>query len=136
VTANRPAIGAVGPNDGGAHAERDGHSSPSLDAILGEIGLAVEPVSESGLLAPAVGIGVSGGSIISLPHDTPGAAGGPSAESFRSGVAQASPVAVAGLVVNAGSALVVVMVAHLVTARSYGAIAQLLGLFFVTVHPL
>jgi O-antigen/teichoic acid export membrane protein len=135
VTANRPAIGAVGPNDGGAHAERDGHSSPSLDAILGEIGLAVEPVSESGLLAPAVGIGVSGGSIISLPHDTPGAAGGPSAESFRSGVAQASPVAVAGLVVNAGSALVVVMVAHLVTARSYGAIAQLLGLFFILSMP-
>ena len=135
MTANKPAGGGVGPTDGGAHAERDGHSSIALDAILGEIGLAIEPVSESGLLAPAVGIGVSGGSIISLPHDTPGPAGGPSAESFRSGVAQASPVAVAGLVVNAGSALVVVMVAHLVTARSYGAIAQLLGLFFILSMP-
>ena len=50
MTANRPAGGGVGPTDGGAHAERDGHSSIALDAILGEIGLAVEPVSESVLL--------------------------------------------------------------------------------------
>jgi O-antigen/teichoic acid export membrane protein len=103
--------------------------------MLGDIDLAVEPLSESVSLAPAVGIAVGGGSIISLPHQTAGAGGGPSAESFRTGITQASPVAIAGLVVNAASAVVVVLVAHLVTARSYGAIAQLLGLFFVLSMP-
>jgi O-antigen/teichoic acid export membrane protein len=103
--------------------------------MLGEIELAVEPLAESVSLAPAVGIAVGGGSIISLPHDEPGAGGGPSAESFRTGIVQASPVAIAGLVVNAASAVVVVLVAHLVSSRSYGVIAQLLGLFFILSMP-
>ncbi|HEV3266611.1 MAG TPA: hypothetical protein VG014_13890 [Acidimicrobiales bacterium] len=114
----------------------EGHpSSAGFDVMLGDIDLAIEPLSESVGLAPSVGIAVGGGSIISLPHDAPGAGGGPSAESFRTGIAQASPVAIAGLVVNAASAVVVVLVAHLVTARSYGAIAQLLGLFFILSMP-
>ncbi|MGH9096183.1 MAG: hypothetical protein ACRDWB_02055, partial [Acidimicrobiales bacterium] len=115
--------------------EDDHPPSPGFDVMLGDIDLAVEPVSESVSLAPAVGIAVGGGSIISLPHDVPGAGGGPSAESFRTGIVQASPVAIAGLVVNAASAVVVVLVAHLVTSRSYGAIAQLLGLFFILSMP-
>ncbi|HEX3461623.1 MAG TPA: hypothetical protein VHT49_12010 [Acidimicrobiales bacterium] len=110
-------------------------SSPGFDVMLGEIDLATEPLSESVALAPAVGIAVGGGSIISLPHDEPGAGGGPSAESFRTGIVQASPVAIAGLVVNAASAVVVVLVAHLVSSRSYGVIAQLLGLFFILSMP-
>jgi O-antigen/teichoic acid export membrane protein len=103
--------------------------------MLGEIELAVEPLAESVSLAPAVGIAVGGGSIISLPHDEPAAGGDPSAESFRTGIVQASPVAIAGLVVNAASAVVVVLVAHLVSSRSYGVIAQLLGLFFILSMP-
>ena len=127
---------ASGPRGGAVDYPEDGQpSEPGFDVMLGEIDLAVEPVSESVSLAPAVGIAVGGGSIISLPHEAPGAGGGPSAESFRTGIAQASPVAIAGLVVNAASAVVVVLVAHLVTARSYGAIAQLLGLFFILSMP-
>jgi O-antigen/teichoic acid export membrane protein len=44
-------------------------------------------------------------------------------------------VAVAGLIVNGASAVIVVIVAHLVTPRAYGAIAQLLGLFFILSMP-
>jgi O-antigen/teichoic acid export membrane protein len=129
-------VTASGPRAGAVDSPEEGHPSPpGFDVMLGEIDLAVEPVSESVSLAPAVGIAVGGGSIISLPHDAPDAGGGPSPESFRTGIAQASPVAIAGLVVNAASAVVVVLVAHLVTARSYGTIAQLLGLFFILSMP-
>ncbi|HEX3842628.1 MAG TPA: hypothetical protein VHU85_17685 [Acidimicrobiales bacterium] len=132
MTAN----GSTGAGSHGVGATGDGSAaSPGFDVMLGEIDLAVEPVSESVSLAPAVGIAVGGGSIISLPHDEPGAGGGPSAESFRTGIVQASPVAIAGLVVNAASAVVVVLVAHLVSSRSYGVIAQLLGLFFILSMP-
>ena len=127
---------ARGPSGGAVDSPEEGRpASSGFDVMLGEIDLAVEPLSESVALAPSVGIAVGGGSIISLPHEAPGAGGGPSAESFRTGIAQASPVAIAGLVVNAASAVVVVLVAHLVTARSYGAIAQLLGLFFILSMP-
>ena len=44
-------------------------------------------------------------------------------------------MAIAGLVVNGAAALVVVAVARLVTSQSYGAIAQLLGLFFILSMP-
>ncbi len=44
-------------------------------------------------------------------------------------------MAIAGLVVNGAAALVVVAVARLVTPQSYGAIAQLLGLFFILSMP-
>jgi O-antigen/teichoic acid export membrane protein len=130
MTAN----GSNGSNRAGAPGDGSA-SSPGFDVMLGEIDLATEPLSESVALAPAVGIAVGGGSIISLPHDEPGAGGGPSAESFRTGIVQASPVAIAGLVVNAASAVVVVLVAHLVSSRSYGVIAQLLGLFFILSMP-
>lgn len=127
---------ADGSNPAGAATPGDGPpASPGFDVIVGDIDLAVEPLSESVSLAPAVGFAVGGGSIIPLPHPAPGTGGGPSAESFRTGIAQASPVAIAGLVVNAASAVVVVLVAHLVTSRSYGVIAQLLGLFFILSMP-
>jgi O-antigen/teichoic acid export membrane protein len=44
-------------------------------------------------------------------------------------------VAIAGLVVNGAGALVVIAVARLVTPQAYGAIAQLLGLFFILSMP-
>jgi O-antigen/teichoic acid export membrane protein len=102
--------------------------------MLDEIDLAMEPVSESASLGPAVGIAVTGGSIIALPHEQ-GEAAPARAESFRSGLTQAGPVAVAGLIVNGASAVIVVVVAHLVSPRAYGAIAQLLGLFFILSMP-
>jgi O-antigen/teichoic acid export membrane protein len=114
-----------------------------LDVILDEIDQVVEPVTESVSMSPAVGIAVAGGSMITLPAPAPGTAQGPGTgsgdipvrDSIRSGLSQAGPVAVAGLVVNGAAALVVVAVARLVTPQAYGAIAQLLGLFFILSMP-
>ena len=44
-------------------------------------------------------------------------------------------MAIAGLVVNGAGALLVIAVARLVTPQAYGAIAQLLGLFFILSMP-
>ncbi|HXW32612.1 MAG TPA: hypothetical protein VEJ21_05915, partial [Acidimicrobiales bacterium] len=112
---------------------------PPLEVILEEIEAVVEPVTESVTMSPAVGIPVAGGPMIALPLDeeVPGAPSpaGSGAESVRSGLTQAGPVAVAGLVVNGAAALLVVAVARLVSSRSYGEIAQLLGLFFILSMP-
>ncbi len=115
---------------------------PPLDAILEEIEAAVEPVTESVAMSPAVGIAVAGGPMITLPAEQDAEAGAEAAtpegaprESMRSGLMQAGPVAVAGLVVNGVAALLVVAVARLVTPRQYGEIAQLLGLFFILSMP-
>jgi O-antigen/teichoic acid export membrane protein len=107
--------------------------------ILDEIDQVVEPVTESVSMSPAVGIAVAGGSMITLPATATatatGSGGVPVRDSIRSGLSQAGPVAVAGLVVNGAAALVVVAVARLVTPQAYGAIAQLLGLFFILSMP-
>jgi O-antigen/teichoic acid export membrane protein len=124
-----------GPGEGAAEGPPDG-TSPGLDTLLGEIEQVVEPVTESVSMAPAVGIAVAGGPVITLPADgpTPGGRGG-GGDTIRSGLSQAGPVAVAGLVVNGAGALVVVVVARLVSPQAYGAIAQLLGLFFILSMP-
>ena len=57
------------------------------------------------------------------------------APELRAGLTDAGPVAIAGLLVNGASALVVVVVARLVSPREYGAVNQLLGLFFVLSMP-
>ena len=107
---------------------------PPLDVMLEEIDLAVEPVVGSTAFAPSTGIAVAGGSMLPLPAEPDdGTTAGK--ESLRSGFMQAGPVALAGLVVNGASAVVVVIVAHLVSPRAYGAIAQLLGLFFILSMP-
>ncbi len=110
-------------------------SSPALEVILEQIDSVVEPVSESVSMAPAVGIAVAGGPMITAPaedeaSDLPG-----HGDSVRSGINQAGPVAVAGLIVNGAGVLVVVAVARLVTPQAYGAIAQLLGIFFILSMP-
>jgi O-antigen/teichoic acid export membrane protein len=103
--------------------------------ILEEIDQVVDPVTESVGMSPAVGIAVAGGPMITLPDDERAAGRVPTSDSIRSGLSQAGPVAVAGLVVNGAAALVVVAVARLVTPQAYGAIAQLLGLFFILSMP-
>ena len=114
-------------------------SIPPVEIILDEIGTVIEPVAESTSLAPAVGIAVTGGGMITLPPDEAFdgrvGPGDGQRDSLRSGITQAGPVAIAGLIVNGASALVVVVVAHLVTSGAYGAIAQLLGLFFILSMP-
>ena len=95
----------------------------------------VEPVTDSVAMAPAVGIPVAGGPMITLPEEDqhPGSAHG--ADSVRAGLFQAGPVAIAGMVVNGAAALLVIAVARLVSSQDYGAIAQLLGLFFILSMP-
>ena len=113
-------------------ADEDG--VPGLDVILGEIDQVVEPVTKAVSMAPAVGIAVAGGPVLAL-HDGSGPAPPHRGDSVRAGLSQAGPVAVAGLVVNGAGALVVVAVARLVSPQAYGAIAQLLGLFFILSMP-
>lgn len=108
---------------------------PGLELILEEIDQVVEPVADSVAMVPSVGIPVAGGPMITLPAEErhPGAPQG--ADSLRAGLLQAGPVAIAGMVVNGAAALLVIGVARLVSPQDYGAIAQLLGLFFILSMP-
>ncbi len=122
------------PGDGRDPSTEDGHV-PALDMILEEIDVVVDPVHDSMSMAPAVGIAVAGGPMITVPEGAPAAGLEPKGDSVRSGLSQAGPVAIAGMIVNAAGALVVVAVARLVTPQAYGDIAQLLGLFFILSMP-
>ena len=55
----------------------------------------------------------------------------PAPESFLSGIFQAGPLAVGGLIANGLNVVATVVVARLLTTNQYGGIAQLLGLYFV-----
>lgn len=108
----------------------------SLERMLEEIDLAVEPVGETASMAPAVGIAVAGGPMITLPVDEErGTHVERHSESLVGGILQAGPVAVAGLLVNGLGVVVVVLIARLVSPRAYGTIAVLLGLFFILSMP-
>lgn len=113
----------------------DNAATPGLDVILDELDQVVEPVNEAVAMSPAAGIAVAGGPMITLPDEVRPAVAGRPGDSIRSGLTTAGPVAAAGLVVNGAAALVVVAVARLVNPQSYGAIAQLLGLFFILSMP-
>jgi O-antigen/teichoic acid export membrane protein len=108
---------------------------PGLDLILEEVETVVDPIAEAAAFGPAMGIAVAGGPMVPLPPDevAPGLVG--SDNTVKAGLLAAGPVAIAGMVVNVAAALVVVAVARLVTSRSYGEIAQLLGLFFILSMP-
>jgi O-antigen/teichoic acid export membrane protein len=108
-----------------------------LELMLEEIDLAVEPVGETASMAPAVGIPVAGGPMITLPDDEERGTHVERhhKESLLGGILQAGPVAVAGLLVNGLGVVVVVVVARLVSPRAYGTIAVLLGLFFILSMP-
>ncbi|MGA2838016.1 MAG: hypothetical protein ABSF84_15590 [Acidimicrobiales bacterium] len=115
------------------------HPAPGVesgfDLILEEVGTVVDPITESVAFAPAVGIAVAGGPMVPLPSDAAAPRSAGSGNTLKAGLLQAGPVAVAGMVVNVAAALVVVAVARLVSSRSYGEIAQLLGLFFILSMP-
>jgi len=108
---------------------------PGLDLILEEVETVVDPIAESTAFGPAMGIGAAGGPMVQLPPDETAPRLVRPDDSVRAGLLQAGPVAVAGLLVNGISVLVVIAVARLVTSRSYGEIAQLLGLFFILSMP-
>ena len=128
--------GEAGNGTAKGHPEPDDRT-PGLDAILEEIDSVTDPVTESVSMAPAVGIAVAGGPMITLPEGepAPGIELEREGDTVRSGLTQAGPVAIAGMIVNAAGALVVVAVARLVTPRQYGEIAQLLGMFFIVSLP-
>jgi O-antigen/teichoic acid export membrane protein len=56
-------------------------------------------------------------------------------ESFLTGILQAGPLAVGGLIANGLNIVATVVVARLLTTNQYGGVAQLLGLFFVLSMP-
>ncbi|HWF23181.1 MAG TPA: hypothetical protein VG226_13585 [Acidimicrobiales bacterium] len=137
-------VGRSGQGDGAASsgaassAASDGvpDDPSSLELMLEEIDLAVEPVGETASMAPAVGIAVAGGPMITLPDDEErGTHVERHSESLVGGILQAGPVAVAGLLVNGLGVVVVVLIARLVSPRAYGTIAVLLGLFFILSMP-
>lgn len=108
---------------------------PGLDLILQEVETVVDPLAESAALGPAMGIAVVGGPMVPLPPDEAAPSLVGADNTVKAGLLAAGPVAIAGMVVNVAGALVVVAVARLVTSRSYGEIAQLLGLFFILSMP-
>jgi len=122
----RPGDDGTGPGAG---------EEPGLGLILEEVGTVADPIAESAALGPAMGIAVAGGPMVPLPPDgvAPGLVGPDN--TVKAGLLAAGPVAIAGMVVNLAGALVVVAVARLVSSRSYGEIAQLLGLFFILSMP-
>jgi O-antigen/teichoic acid export membrane protein len=56
-------------------------------------------------------------------------------ESFLSGIFQAGPLAVGGLIANGLNVVATVAVARLLTTNQYGGVAQLLGFYFVLSMP-
>lgn len=58
-----------------------------------------------------------------------------STDSLRSGLRQAGPLAVAGVLANAANVIVTVLMARLLSTRGYGALAQLIGVFLIVSMP-
>ncbi len=54
---------------------------------------------------------------------------------WRAGLLDAAPLAIAGVVANGGSLLVTLVLAHLLAVHDYGALNQLIGVFFVVSTP-
>jgi O-antigen/teichoic acid export membrane protein len=137
-----PPVSNGAPSEPGELSGSKGHVGPgaeevdNLELILEEIDQAVEQVAETASMAPAVGVAVAGGPMITMPDDDRDThAEGHPTDSLRGGILQAGPVAVAGLLVNGLGVVVVVLIARLVSPRAYGTIAVLLGLFFILSMP-
>jgi len=106
-----------------------------VEVILEEVEIVVDPITESVAFGPAVGIAVAGGPMVPMPADELAPGHVRTDDSLRTGLREASPVAIAGMTVNVAAALVVVAVARLLSSRAYGELAQLLGLFFILSMP-
>ncbi len=64
--------------------------------------------------------------------DRPGV---PARPGWRAGLLDAGPLAAAGIAANGGSLLVTLVLARVLVAREYGALNQLIGVFFVVSTP-
>jgi O-antigen/teichoic acid export membrane protein len=116
------------------------------DGVPDELVVAEESLVDTVALTPSGGLMpdpfVEGGGRLgwSGPVDGPGGAeatedSGTGGGSFVSGIFQAGPLAVGGLVANGLNIVATVLIARLLTPRQYGGVAQLLGLFFVLSMP-
>jgi O-antigen/teichoic acid export membrane protein len=113
---------------------------PPLSAVTEDLLVAEESLLDTMALTPAFGLVADPYlETVTPPEKTsplPAAGEGAEApESFLSGIFQAGPLAVGGLVANALNIVATVLVARLLTTRQYGGVAQLLGLFFVLSMP-
>jgi O-antigen/teichoic acid export membrane protein len=68
-------------------------------------------------------------------EEAPGGAGTLGGDSMRTGLLQAGPLAVAGLVSNGANVVATVLLARLLTNRGYGSLNQLTGLFLIVSMP-
>lgn len=79
------------------------------------------------------------GGLVTDPYEPSGSDGGPGGRrgesSVARGIVQAGPLAVGGVLANAINVVATVLIARLLTTRQYGAVAQLLGVFFVLSMP-
>jgi O-antigen/teichoic acid export membrane protein len=91
---------------------------------------------EAMAVAPTAGGPVLGNEVIPF-HAIDRALGGDGRadDTLLAGVRHAGPLAIAGLVSNGANVIVTVLVARLLTAREYGALADLLSLFLVISMP-
>jgi O-antigen/teichoic acid export membrane protein len=95
--------------------------------------IVVEAIPAAVSLAPSGG-GLSLGGEIPLRVAADGAEQ-PGAESMRSGILQAGPLAAAGVLANGANVIVTVAVARLLSTHSYGSLNQLTGLFLILSMP-
>jgi O-antigen/teichoic acid export membrane protein len=96
-------------------------------------GLMPDPFAGDGRPSTA-GTGPEAGTAIATGTGGPDDGDAPR-ESFVSGVFQAGPLAIGGLVANGLNIVATVLIARLLTTHQYGGVAQLLGLFFVLSMP-
>ena len=102
-------------------------------ALTPSVGLMPDPFAGGGRPRSGGGAeGPVGPPAVGAPAD---GTDGAKHESFVTGVFQAGPLAVGGLVANGLNIVATVLIARLLTPRQYGGVAQLLGLFFVLSMP-
>ncbi len=101
---------------------------------------AVEGVPGATSLAPSSVVPLLGGELVlpspdAAPGDRAPAGGDVAADSVRTGLLQAGPLAVAGLVANGANVVVTVLLARLLVTRGYGVLNQLTGMFLIVSTP-
>lgn len=97
---------------------------------------AVEGLPGALSLAPSSVVPAIGGELV-LPGDVggPETGGDVAADSVRTGLLQAGPLAVAGVVANGANVVATILLARLLTNRGYGSLNQLTGLFLIVSMP-
>ncbi len=130
---------STGPSGTGAPLRRAGHAVGTVEAIEAT----VEGVPAALSLGPSSVMPALGGELV-LPAGGRGGAAGPgspvppaevTADTVRSGLLQAGPLALAGVGANGLNVIVTVLLARLLTTRGYGELNQLTGLFLIVSMP-